>query len=141
MTVLLMRRYGFAAAHRLYIPALSDDENTAIYGKCANPYGHGHDYELELVVRGKVDEVTGRVVDLARLDALTEETVLRQVRYKDLNAELEAFRTAPPTTENLAREVERWLRAAWPKWFGRAPALEMIRIRETPRNICEVSAS
>ena len=101
MTVRLSRRYTFAASHRLHSPALTDEENRAIYGKCNNPHGHGHNYEVELTVRGTVDPVTGRVVDLAALDRLAEEQILAPFRYRNLNEEVAAFRTAVPTTENL----------------------------------------
>ncbi|MES1256909.1 MAG: 6-carboxytetrahydropterin synthase [Acidobacteriota bacterium] len=138
MTVYLSRRYGFAASHRLHAPTLSDAENRAIYGKCNNPYGHGHNYEMELTVRGTVDPVTGRAVDLTVLDRLAEEHILRVFRFRNLNWEIEAFRTAVPTTENLVTEVDRRLRAAWGATFPPdGPRLEKVRIWETERNICE----
>lgn len=140
MIVRLSKRYGFTASHRLYSAALSETENRATYGKCANPFGHGHNYEVELTVRGPVDPVTGRVADLRALDRLVGEQILGPFGYKDLNTQVEAFRTAVPTTENLAREVDRRLRAAWAGAFGLdAPLLEKVRIWETERNICEVT--
>jgi 6-pyruvoyltetrahydropterin/6-carboxytetrahydropterin synthase len=140
VTVRLGRRYSFAASHRLHSPALSDAENRAIYGKCNNPFGHGHNYEILVTLRGGVDSVTGRVVDLAQLDRFVEARVLMDLRHRNLNEELEAFRTAVPTTENLALEVERRLREAWDESFGVAgPRLERVSIWETERNICEVS--
>jgi 6-pyruvoyltetrahydropterin/6-carboxytetrahydropterin synthase len=140
MTVRLGRRYGFAASHRLHSAALSDTENLAIYGKCNNPHGHGHNYEVELTVRGAVDGVTGRVIDVAGLDRLAEEQILAPFRWRNLNAEVAAFRTAVPTTENLAAEIDRRLRAVWDSRFGKGGArLERVRIHETDRNICEVS--
>jgi 6-pyruvoyltetrahydropterin/6-carboxytetrahydropterin synthase len=142
MTVYLSRKYGFSATHRLHTPELSDAENHAVYGKCNNPNGHGHNYEVEITVAGPVDGVTGRAVSLAALDALAEREVIGPLRYRNLNEEVEAFRTAVPTTENLTREVDRRLREAWAGAFpeGR-PRLEKIRIWETERNICEVEAS
>ena len=139
MIVYLSRRYGFAASHRLHSTALSDAQNQAIYGKCNNPFGHGHNYELELTVCGKVDPVTGRVVDLAILDRLTESQVLGPLRFRNLNEEVEIFRTAVPTTENLATEVDRRLRSVWLSEFGpKGPCLQKVRIWETERNICEI---
>jgi 6-pyruvoyltetrahydropterin/6-carboxytetrahydropterin synthase len=131
MTVRVGRRYVFPAAHSLHTSKLSDAQNRELYGKCNNPFGHGHNYEVVVVVSGTVDAVTGRAVDLARLDELAEEQFLRQFRYRDLNVELPFI----PTTENLAFEIERRLRAAWPEDF---PVLDKIRILETDRNICEV---
>ncbi|HVW83379.1 MAG TPA: 6-carboxytetrahydropterin synthase [Bryobacteraceae bacterium] len=139
MTVRLSKRYGFVASHRLHSPALSDAENAAIYGKCNNPFGHGHNYEVELTVRGPVDEVTGRVVDLRLLDRVAEEQILAPFRHRNLNEEIDAFRTVVPTTENLSYEVDRRLRSVWQEVFGPSgPRLERVRIWETERNICEV---
>jgi 6-pyruvoyltetrahydropterin/6-carboxytetrahydropterin synthase len=132
------RKYGFSAAHRLHAAGLNDAENRAIYGKCNNPNGHGHNYQVEITVAGPVDRVTGRAVDLAALDALTEREVMGPLRYRNLNAEIEAFRRAVPTTENLTLEIDRRLRAAWATAFPAGlPRLEKIRIWETDRNICE----
>jgi 6-pyruvoyltetrahydropterin/6-carboxytetrahydropterin synthase len=140
MTVLLTRRYGFAASHRLHATALTDAENQAIYGKCNNPHGHGHNYEVELTVRGQVDEVTGRAIDVRELDTIADEQILAPFRLRNLNEEVAAFRTLVPTTENLAAEIDRRLRAVWHGRFGSAgPRLERVRIHETDRNICEVS--
>lgn len=140
MTVRLSRRYGFFASHRLHAQALSDDQNREVFGKCNNPHGHGHNYEVELTVRGEVDPLTGRVVDLALLDRLAEEQILTPFRYRNLNEEVEAFRTLVPTTENLGVEIDRRLRAAWEETFaGGEPRLDKVRIRETERNICEIA--
>jgi 6-pyruvoyltetrahydropterin/6-carboxytetrahydropterin synthase len=136
MTIRLTKRYRFAASHRLHSPALTDEENRETYGKCNNPLGHGHNYEVELTVCGTVDPITGKVVDLRLLDALAEGQILAPFRYRNLNEEVAAFGTIVPTTENLGLEVDRRLRQAWPETF---PHLEKVRIRETDRNICEVT--
>jgi 6-pyruvoyltetrahydropterin/6-carboxytetrahydropterin synthase len=134
------RRYRLSAAHRLHVAALSDRENRELYGKCDNPYGHGHNYEIEVSARGAVDVRSGRVLDPAMLDRLVEEQVLRLFDHRNLNAEAAAFREIVPTTENLAQEVFRRLQAGWKAVFsGSGPVLEKIRIAETPRNIFEVS--
>lgn len=139
MTVRLSRRYRFFASHRLHSAALTDAENVETYGKCNNPYGHGHNYEVELTVRGRVDPRTGRAVDLATLDALAEAEILAPFRYRNLNEEVAAFRTVVPTTENLGLEVDRRLQEAWGRVFlAGGPSLEKVRIWETERNICEV---
>lgn len=140
MTVYLSRKYAFSATHRLHAAGLSDAENRAVYGKCNNPNGHGHNYEVEITVAGPVDGVTGRAVDLAALDGLAAREVIDPLRYRNLNEEVAAFRTVVPTTENLTLEVDRRLRAAWTRTFPLGlPRLEKIRIWETERNICEVS--
>lgn len=139
MTVRLNRRYVFFASHRLHSTALTEQQNREIFGKCNNPHGHGHNYEVELTVRGPVNPVTGRVVDLGLLDRLAEEEVLAPFRYRNLNEEVAVFRAVVPTTENLGAEVDRRLRAAWGRAFpDRVPMLEKVRIRETERNICEI---
>jgi 6-pyruvoyltetrahydropterin/6-carboxytetrahydropterin synthase len=137
--LLLTKRYAFAASHRLHSPLLTDEQNRETFGKCNNPHGHGHNYEVELTVRGEVDPVTGRAVDLDALDRLAEEQILAPFRFRDLNQEVPAFRSPAatvPTTENLAIEVDRRLRMAWPEEFS--ARLEKVRIRETARNICDI---
>ena len=138
MTVHLSRRYGFSASHRLHSQKLSEEQNRLVYGKCNNPNGHGHNYEVELTVAGPVDPITGRMVDLVSLDRVAEEQILQPFRFRNLNEEVEVFRTAVPTTENLAGEVDRRLRAIWREVFPEGPVLEKVRIWETERNICEI---
>jgi 6-pyruvoyltetrahydropterin/6-carboxytetrahydropterin synthase len=136
----LSRRYEFFASHRLNSAALTDEQNRETFGKCNNPHGHGHNYEVELTVRGPVDTVTGRVIDLDLLDRLAAEQVLAPFRYRNLNEEIAVFRTVVPTTENLGAEVDRRLREAWGTVFpGHEPVLEKVCIRETERNVCEIT--
>jgi 6-pyruvoyltetrahydropterin/6-carboxytetrahydropterin synthase len=136
----LTRRYEFFASHRLHSSALTEEQNREVYGKCNNPHGHGHNYEVELTVQGEVDPVTGCVVEIAALDRLADDQILTPFRYCNLNEEVEVFRTVVPTTENLGAEVDRRLRVAWPASFAsRGPRLEKVRIRETERNICEIT--
>jgi 6-pyruvoyltetrahydropterin/6-carboxytetrahydropterin synthase len=134
------RRYRFAASHRLHAPPLSEEENRRLYGKCNNPYGHGHNYEVEVSAGGPLDRY-GRAVDVAALDGLVEREVLAPFDHRNLNRETAAFRELVPTTENLAREICRRLKRAWPAVFpGPWPRLEKIRIAETARNIFEIRA-
>ncbi len=134
------RKYRFSASHRLHAPALSDVENRAVYGKCDNPYGHGHNYEIEVSARGPVEELSGRAIDPAALDRLVDEQVLRPFDHRNLSIENAAFQQAVPTTENLAREIYRRLQVSWRSAFpGSWPVLDRIRIAETPRNAVEIS--
>jgi 6-pyruvoyltetrahydropterin/6-carboxytetrahydropterin synthase len=134
------RKYRFSSSHRLHAASLSDSENRELYGKCDNPYGHGHNYEIEISARGPVDPRSGRTVDPALLDRLVEEQVLRPFDHRNLNAEIAAFQDIVPTTENLAHEIFRRLKTNWKSSFpGAWPVLEKIRIAETPRNIFEIS--
>ena len=134
------RRYQFAASHRLHSPELSEEQNRALYGKCNNPYGHGHNYVLEVSARGPLDE-TGRAADPALLDALVAREVLAPFDHRNLNTEVARFEREVPTSENLAKEIFRRLKSNWSTVFpGQWPRLEKIRIGETPRNIFEMRA-
>ena len=134
------RRYVFSASHRLHSDRFTEEENRDVFGKCNNPYGHGHDYELFVTARGPVDAQTGRAVDPKRLDELVYEQVLSALDHKYLNVDVPAFAEAIPTTENLAFEIARMLQSHWREAFpGEWPVLEKLRIRETDRNIFELS--
>jgi 6-pyruvoyltetrahydropterin/6-carboxytetrahydropterin synthase len=138
--VTLTRRYRFSASHRLHSSALDEETNREVYGKCNNPYGHGHDYVLDVSVRGPLDESTGRIVDLDSLDSLVNEQVLDAFEHRNLNYEVAAFAGSVPTTENVAVEIGRRLRGAWPSVFaGSRSELDKIKIYETRRNIFELS--
>jgi 6-pyruvoyltetrahydropterin/6-carboxytetrahydropterin synthase len=133
------RVYRLAASHRLHSPRLGEEENRALYGKCNNPYGHGHNYRLEISARGPLDE-SGRALDPAALDRLVEETILRPFDHSNLNTDVPRFQSEVPTTENFGREVYLRLKENWAQAFpGPWPALEKIRIAETDRNIFEVA--
>jgi 6-pyruvoyltetrahydropterin/6-carboxytetrahydropterin synthase len=135
------RRYQFAASHRLHAPQLSEAENRQLYGKCNHPYGHGHNYVVEVSARGPVDPSTGRAVDVAALDELVGRQVLARFDHRNLNAEIGIFAEQVPTSENLAREICRGLKQEWSTVFpGEWPRLEKIRIGETARNIFEITA-
>jgi 6-pyruvoyltetrahydropterin/6-carboxytetrahydropterin synthase len=140
--VRVTRRYHFAASHRLHAPDLTGEENQRIYGKCNNPYGHGHNYVLDVSVRGPIDAATGRAVDLEALDRLVNEEVIRVYDHHNLNGELPEFSTLVPTTENVALEIRRRLHGSWSRYLPDSGAsLEKIRIAETERNIFEVNES
>jgi len=129
----LGRRYRFAASHRLHTQGLSEEENRRVYGKCNNPYGHGHNYVLEVSVSGEVDAATGMVANLAELDSFVQGAVIEPFDHRYLNEEIPAFREIVPTTENLCVEVFERL-----KRFPLA-TLERVRIEETGKNSFEYS--
>lgn len=134
------RRYRFSASHRLHAGELSDAENQALYGKCNNPFGHGHDYVLEVTVRGRVDPEFGQVARLEDLDRIVRSEVLEPFDRANLNAQLPAGRV--PTTEHVAEEILSRLRRRWPELFGASgPSLDSIRLYETQRNIFEISSN
>lgn len=137
--VRLTRRYRFSASHRLHSPALSDDENRSVYGKCNNPYGHGHDYVMDITIRGEMDPLLGRLMSVEQLDGFVRRTILEPMGHRDLNSEVPEFATLVPTTENLARVAASRLASAWPIAFPGSTALpEKVRIWETKRNIFEL---
>ena len=133
------RQYKFSASHRLHSAALSEAENWAKYGKCNNPYGHGHNYALQVTARGPVDAASGLAVDAEALDRLVEDRVLRDVRTVNLN-DLPDFAGRVPTTENLAEAIRERLMGGWPSAFGgKWPVLDRVRILETRRNYFETA--
>jgi 6-pyruvoyltetrahydropterin/6-carboxytetrahydropterin synthase len=134
------RRYQFAASHRLHAPQLSDMENRELYGKCNHPYGHGHNYVVEVSARGPLDE-SGRAVATDRLDELVQVQVLTPFAHRNLNVDVDSFHQVVPTSENLAVEICRRLKDHWSLVFpGEWPKLDRVRVAETERNIFEVKA-
>ena len=135
------RKYRFSASHRLHVPRLSDAANRDLYGKCNNPFGHGHNYEIAVSVRGLPDARSGRAVDIESLDNLVRRQVLEPFDHRHLNEEVEAFRAVVPTSENLGREIVRRLKENWLAVFpADGPVLESVSIAETSRNTFEVSS-
>ncbi len=135
----LTRRYHFAASHRLHSRELSPAENARLYGKCNNPYGHGHDYVLEVTVGGEIDRTTGLLVPLKEFDDLVEDQVLKLFRNRNINLDVPQFRELVPTTENVALVIAQLLEAGWRDAFGGHTArLERVHIQETERNGFEV---
>jgi 6-pyruvoyltetrahydropterin/6-carboxytetrahydropterin synthase len=131
MRVELTRRYAFSASHRLHNRHLDESENQRIYGKCNNPYGHGHNYVIEVTVTGAVDPSTGMIAHLTELDGFVTREVLEPFDHMYLNKDVAAFRDVVPTTENLCIEIFSRL-----KGFP-AARLVKIRLEETGRNSFE----
>jgi 6-pyruvoyltetrahydropterin/6-carboxytetrahydropterin synthase len=99
--VTVTRRLHFSAAHRVHNPTLSDEENRRTFGKCNNPNWHGHNYVLDVSVRGEVDERTGYVIDLSRVKEIVQSQVIEKVDHRNLNLEVDFLRDTIPTTENI----------------------------------------
>lgn len=129
--VALGRRYRFAASHRLHTDKLSEEENARVFGKCNNPYGHGHNYVLEISLSGPIDPATGMIVNLADIDGFVEREILEVMDHRSLNEDVAVFRDTVPTTENLCIEIFNRL-----KKFPKAK-LERVRIQETANNSFE----
>ena len=135
------RRYRLSASHRLHAPAMSAEANRETYGKCNNPYGHGHNYFVEITVAGPVDPETGFAVELPRLDALAKREVLDRFDHTLLNADPVFAGAFVPSTENLVIELERTFRAAVPLLDpGGRLRLVSIRVEETRNNSFELPA-
>lgn len=131
MKLSLSRRYAFPASHRLFRPEWSGARNMEVFGKCANPHGHGHNYTLEVGVTGPVDNQTGMIANLTDLDEHVRINVLEVFDHANLNEEIPEFREDVPTTENLCRVIFNRL-ARFPH-----AKLERIRIEETGKNSFE----
>jgi 6-pyruvoyltetrahydropterin/6-carboxytetrahydropterin synthase len=131
MKAYLTRGYMFSASHRLHSDSMSDEENAATYGKCNNPYGHGHNYGLEVTMSGPVDEATGMVCNLADLDGFVHREILERFGHQNLNT-LPEFAQLVPTTESLCMVIYDILQRGF-----RHAHLEKVRFQETMMNSFE----
>ena len=131
----LGRRYHFSASHRLHNSKLSDEENSRIYGKCNNPYGHGHNYTVEVRFSGEINQDTGMISNLADLDKFVNEKVVQPFDHRSLNEEVPEFKKTVPTTEILCMEIFKRL-----KTFPHAK-LEAVRVVETSNNSFEYAGN
>ena len=130
-TVLVSRRESFNAAHQLFDPGLSDEENQRIFGKCANV--HGHNYLLEVVVAGQIDSATGYVLDLKQLSDIISRRVIQDVDHRNLNTDVPWLEGQIPTAENLAVAFWERIRSELPEGL-----LRSVRLWETDKNWAEV---
>ena len=137
--ITLTRRYHFSASHRLHSHLLSASENAALYGKCNNAFGHGHDYILEVTASGELDPVTGLILPIAKLDRLVSEKILELFASRNINLDVPQFANLVPTTENIALVIADLLQEHWTAYLGhRRARLERVHIQETERNGFEV---
>jgi 6-pyruvoyltetrahydropterin/6-carboxytetrahydropterin synthase len=126
--VIVTRRVHFNAAHRLHNPALSDEENRRIFGRCNNPNYHGHNYELEVSVEGEIEATTGFVADLEVIKRIVEERVVSRLDHRNLNLDIPHFAEVNPTAENIVLHI-------WQLLDGHLPdKLTKLVLWETPRN-------
>ncbi len=125
--VYLTRKAEFSASHYYHNPEFSAEENQRLFGKCNNPHGHGHNYTLEVTVKGQVDQRSGFVVDLKELKEIMNREVIEAVDHRFLNKEVVEFHHRIPTTENLAITIWDWLKSKL-----EVAQLHRIRVYETP---------
>jgi 6-pyruvoyltetrahydropterin/6-carboxytetrahydropterin synthase len=131
--VRLSQKFEFSATHRLHNPRLSEADNQNLFGKCNNPHGHGHNYELQVTLAGEPDE-NGVVVQIPELERIVGSTVIDRFDHKNLNVELPEFRELIPSVENIAMTAFRLLK---PKFAGTRATLASVTVWETPKTWCE----
>jgi 6-pyruvoyltetrahydropterin/6-carboxytetrahydropterin synthase len=129
LVLTITRRATFAAAHRLYLPAWDQPRNEAVFGRCANAGGHGHNYVLEVTVGGQLDPETGMIADLKWVKEVMDRYVIDHVDHRNLN-EVELLNGAVPTAENLARAF--WQRLVGP--ISERATLVRVKVQETENN-------
>jgi 6-pyruvoyltetrahydropterin/6-carboxytetrahydropterin synthase len=129
----LSQKFEFSATHRLHNPQASDEQNRKTFGKCNNPHGHGHNYELQVTLAGAPD-ANGVLIDIPAFERIVAQTVIDKFDHKNLNLELPEFRERIPTVENIALVIYRLLK---PKFD--ATKLKSVTVWETPKTWCEYS--
>lgn len=132
MIVYATRRERFSAAHRMFNPELSDEENLKLYGKCSNPNWHGHNYILEVIVAGELNKQTGFVINLADLKKIIQENIIEKVDHKNLNTETDFMKGIIPTSENICVAI-------WKELSDKIPSgkLYSVKLFETENNYFE----
>ena len=128
MKAYLSRRETFSASHRLLSQGLSEKENRDLFGKCFHPNGHGHNYEMEVTLRGEVDPGTGLLMNLEDLKNIIRKEVIEKVDHKYLNLDVEEFKNINPTAEMMAVVFFQWL-------SKKVPLLYEVKVRETENNV------
>ena len=132
--MLITRKFHFSASHRVFNPTLSDEENKKIYGKCSNPNGHGHNYEMLITVSGETDPNTGFVMDLTELKRLVEAEIIEKVDHRNLNVDVDFMQGVMPTTENVAQKFWELIES---KINNSHRKLYSLRLQETVNNSVE----
>ncbi|HMQ80800.1 MAG TPA: 6-carboxytetrahydropterin synthase [Ignavibacteria bacterium] len=130
----ITRKFHFSASHRVYDPMLSDEDNLKKYGKCSNPNGHGHNYEMDVTVAGEIDPAIGYVMDLTELKLLVEKIIIEKVDHKNLNLDVDFMSGVLPSTENIALSFWNQLEG---KINSNGRKLYSIKVKETVNNSVE----
>jgi 6-pyruvoyltetrahydropterin/6-carboxytetrahydropterin synthase len=134
--VRLSQRFEFSASHRLHNPRFSDEENRRKFGKCNNPHGHGHNYEVQVTLAGEPDQSVGVLIDVPAMERIVSSTVIDRFDHKNLNVETEEFRDLIPSVENIAMVIFRMLK---PQFERQRARLASVTVWETPKTWCEYS--
>jgi len=131
----LSQKFEFSATHRLHNAKANDAENSRLFGKCNNPHGHGHNYELQVTLKGEPDG-NGLMIEVPEFERIVGATVIDRFDHKNLNAELPEFAELIPTVENIAMVIYRMLK---PAFGGKRVKLASVTVWETPKTWCEYS--
>jgi len=131
--LIFKKSYTFSAAHRLYNPAFSDEQNQAVFGKCNNPNFHGHNYTFEVLLTGEVDPTTSMLINMVELDSLVESTILDRVDHKNLNVDVPLFEGHITSAENIAKVFFGVLQPVLPTHI----TLVGIKVQESQNNSAE----
>ncbi len=131
----LSQKFEFAASHRLHNPALSDEENKRTYGKCNNPFGHGHNYEVQVTLAGQPD-ASGLLIHVPDFERIVSQTVIEKLDHKNLNAQVDEFKDLIPSVENIARVIYKLLKT---ELGDERVRLASVTVWETPKTWCEYS--
>jgi len=135
MTTRLSRRFEFCAAHRLHNPSLSDEKNQTLFGKCNNPHGHGHNYEMQVTLRGRPNS-EGLLVEIPAFEQIVQDRVVSRWDHRNLNVEIPEFQQVMPTVENIARVAYEALKGSF---SSIGAELASVTVWETPKTWCEYS--
>ena len=131
--VRLSQKFEFSASHRLHNPQLSEAENQAAFGKCNNPHGHGHNYEIQVTIKGEPDD-NGIIMDVPRFERIVDATIVKRFDHRNLNVEAAEFRDVNPTVENIAKVIYGLLK---PALNTGGTILHGVTVWETPKTWCE----
>jgi len=131
----LSQKFEFSASHRLFNPQFSDEDNLKTFGKCSNPHGHGHNYELQVTLRGRANE-KGLLMDIPAFERIVKDAVISRFDHKNLNAEVSEFKNSLPTVENIAATIYGMLKS---KLQTDTTSLASVTVWETPKTWCEYS--
>lgn len=132
--VRLSQKFEFSASHRLHNPSFTEERNRTAFGKCNNPHGHGHNYELQVTLRGVPDEKTGLLIDVPRFESIVNEAVIQRFDHKNLNVEVPEFGDLNPSVENIAATIYRLLK---PRFEAEHAKLASVTVWETPKTWAE----
>jgi 6-pyruvoyltetrahydropterin/6-carboxytetrahydropterin synthase len=132
----LSQKFEFSASHRLFRADCDDAENRRLFGKCSNPNGHGHNYELQVTLAGDSQRVSGILATLPDFERIVGETIIERFDHKNLNVDVPEFADLIPSVENIARVIYRLLR---PRFIDAGAKLAAVTVWETPKTWCEYS--